>query len=57
MKPRINMITLSVKDIAKAMQLYENGPGLPRMSFEGGAAFFLLNGRQSLSWVDNWVCV
>ncbi len=48
MKPRINMITLGVKDMEKAIQFYANGLGLPRMPFEGGAAFFTLNG----SWLS-----
>lgn len=48
MKPRINMITLGVKDMEKAIRFYENGLGLPRMPFEGGAAFFNLKG----SWLS-----
>jgi len=44
MKPRINMITLGVSDMERAVQFYEKGLGLPRMPFEGGAAFFMLNG-------------
>jgi uncharacterized protein len=48
MKPRINMITLGVKDMEKAIQFYANGLGLPRTPFEGGAAFFTLNG----SWLS-----
>lgn len=41
------MITLGVRDMEKAIQFYANGLGLPRMPFEGGAAFFVLNG----SWL------
>jgi uncharacterized protein len=48
MKPRINMITLGVRDMEKAILFYEKGLGLPRMPFEGGAAFFTLNG----SWLS-----
>ena len=48
MKPRINMITLGVRNMERAIQFYENGLGLPRMPFEGGAAFFVLNG----SWLS-----
>lgn len=48
MKPRINMITLGVADMAKAVSFYEKGLGFPRMPFEGGAAFFMLNG----SWLS-----
>ncbi|ACM18699.1 glyoxalase/bleomycin resistance protein/dioxygenase superfamily protein [Geotalea daltonii FRC-32] len=48
MKPRINMITLGVGDMEKAAAFYERGLGLPRMPFEGGAAFFMLNG----SWLS-----
>ena len=48
MKPRINMITLGVRDMDRAVQFYENGLGLPRMPFEGGAVFFTLNG----SWLS-----
>lgn len=42
------MITLGVKDMEKAIRFYENGLGLSRMSFEGGTAFFMLNG----SWLS-----
>jgi catechol 2,3-dioxygenase-like lactoylglutathione lyase family enzyme len=48
MKPRINMITLGVSDMEKAVQFYEKGLGLPRMPFEGGVVFFILNG----SWLS-----
>jgi uncharacterized protein len=48
MKPRINMITLGVSDMERAVKFYEKGLGLPRMPFEGGAAFFMLNG----SWLS-----
>lgn len=48
MKPRINMITLGVRDMVKAARFYEQGLGFPRMPFEGGAAFFMLNG----SWLS-----
>lgn len=42
------MITLGVSDMEKAIAFYEKGMGLPRMPFEGGAAFFMLNG----SWLS-----
>ena len=48
MKPRINMITLGVSDMQKAIRFYEKGLGFPRLPFEGGAAFFTLNG----SWLS-----
>lgn len=48
MKPRINMITLGVRDMEKAVRFYEQGLGFPRMPFEGGAAFFTLSG----SWLS-----
>lgn len=48
MQPRINMITLGVRDMENAIRFYEQGLGLPRMPFEGGAAFFTLNG----SWLS-----
>jgi uncharacterized protein len=48
MKPRINMITLGVKDMERAIRFYADGLGLPRMPFEGGAAFFTLSG----SWLS-----
>ncbi len=44
MKPRINMITLGVADLERAIRFYEKGLGLQRMPFEGVAAFFTLNG-------------
>lgn len=48
MKPRISMITLGVRDMEQATRFYEQGLGLPRMPFEGGAAFFTLKG----SWLS-----
>jgi catechol 2,3-dioxygenase-like lactoylglutathione lyase family enzyme len=44
MKPRINIITLGVKDLEKSIHFYEHGLGLPRMPFEGNVAFFELSG-------------
>lgn len=38
MKPRINMITLGVRDMEKAIRFYEKGLGLPRMPFDGVAS-------------------
>lgn len=43
MKPWINIITLGVSDLDRASRLYER-LGLPRMAFEGGVAFFELQG-------------
>ncbi len=48
MKPRVSMITLGVTDMEKSVRFYEKGLDLPRMPFEGGAAFFTLNG----SWLS-----
>ena len=48
MKPRINMITLGVRNMEEAVRFYEKGLGFPRMPFEGGAVFFTLNG----SWLS-----
>ena len=48
MKPRINMITLGVADMERAIRFYEKGLGFQRMPFDGGAAFFMLNG----SWLS-----
>jgi len=48
MKPRVSMITLGVTDMERSVRFYEKGLGLPRMPFEGGAAFFTLNG----SWLS-----
>ena len=47
MKPRINMITLGVQDLKRAIRFYEEGLGLPRKPFEGDVAFFELKG----SWL------
>jgi catechol 2,3-dioxygenase-like lactoylglutathione lyase family enzyme len=44
MKPRINMITLGVQDLKRAIRFYEEGLGLPRKPFEGDVAFFELKG-------------
>lgn len=47
MKPRISMITLGVRDLAAAIEFYEQGLGLPRMDSPPQVAFFTLNG----SWL------
>ncbi|MCB1724858.1 MAG: VOC family protein [Chromatiaceae bacterium] len=44
MKPRISMITLGVRDLAAAIDFYENGLGLPRMDSPPEVAFFTLSG-------------
>jgi len=44
MKPRINMITLGVADLARATTFYEQGLGMPRLPFNDGVAFFNLHG-------------
>jgi len=44
MQPRISMITLGVRDLAAAIEFYEQGLGLPRMDSPPGVAFFPLNG-------------
>jgi catechol 2,3-dioxygenase-like lactoylglutathione lyase family enzyme len=44
MKPRISMITLGVRDLAKAIEFYEKGLGFPRMESPPEVAFFTLNG-------------
>lgn len=44
MKPRISMITLGVRDLATAIDFYENGLGFPRMESPPEVAFFPLNG-------------
>lgn len=44
MNPRISMITLGVRDLAAAIEFYEQGLGFPRMESPPGVAFFTLNG-------------
>jgi catechol 2,3-dioxygenase-like lactoylglutathione lyase family enzyme len=44
MKPRISMITLGVRDFARAVAFYEEGLGFPRMESPPEVAFFTLNG-------------
>ena len=44
MKPRISMITLGVRDLAKSIKFYEQGLGFPRMESPPEVAFFTLNG-------------
>ena len=44
MNPRISMITLGVRDLAAAINFYENGLGFPRMESPPEVAFFTLNG-------------
>ncbi len=48
MKPRINIITLGVKDLNSAAAFYEGGLGFPRTNFVGDIVFFSLNG----SWLS-----
>ena len=47
MQPRISMITLGVRDLARAVEFYEVGLGFPRMESPPEVAFFTLNG----SWL------
>ena len=47
MKPRISMITLGVRDMARSVRFYEQGLGLPRMDSPPEVAFFTLDG----SWL------
>lgn len=45
MQPRISLITLGVSDLAKSIEFYEKGLGLPRRQDENeGIAFFELQG-------------
>ena len=44
MKPRISMITLGVRNMAAAVEFYEQGLGFPRMESPPEVAFFTLNG-------------
>lgn len=44
MKPRISMITLGVRDLARAVRFYEEGLGFPRMDSPPEVAFFTLHG-------------
>ncbi len=44
MKPRISMVTLGVRDLAKAVAFYQEGLGLPRMESPPEVAFFTLDG-------------
>lgn len=44
MQPRISMITLGVRDLARAIRFYERGLGFPRMESPPEVAFFTLNG-------------
>lgn len=44
MQPRISLITLGVRDLARAIEFYEKGLGLPRMESPPEVAFFTLNG-------------
>ena len=52
MKPRINMITLGVKDMEKAIQFYANGLGLPRMPFAGATSGDIerMGGQSDSAW-------
>lgn len=44
MNPRISMITLGVRDLARAIRFYQEGLGLPRRGEDENVAFFDLNG-------------
>ncbi|MFP6712186.1 MAG: VOC family protein [Rhodospirillales bacterium] len=47
MKPRISMVTLGVSDLARAVEFYQTGVGLPKMESPPEVAFFNLDG----SWL------
>lgn len=47
MNPRISMITLGVRNMAKAVTFYRDGLGFPQMESPPSVAFFTLNG----SWL------
>ena len=47
MKPYLSMISLGVHDLAKSIEFYETGLGLPRMESPPEVAFFPLKG----SWL------
>ncbi|MCI4663609.1 MAG: VOC family protein [Neomegalonema sp.] len=48
LSPRISMITLGVKNVAKAAEFYRDGLGFPQLEFDNpNVAFFTLNG----SWL------
>ncbi len=56
MQPRISLITLGVKELARSIEFYEQGLGLPRMESPPEVAFFTLNsswlglyGREALA--------
>jgi len=44
MQPRINIITLGVKELTIATRFYEQGLGFPKLDFDGDISFFRLNG-------------
>jgi catechol 2,3-dioxygenase-like lactoylglutathione lyase family enzyme len=44
MKPRVNMITLAVRDLAAATRFYASGLGFPMMDSPPGVSFFTLDG-------------
>ncbi|HAD47052.1 MAG TPA: glyoxalase, partial [Alcanivorax sp.] len=44
MKPRMSLLTLGVRDLARSVRFYEQGLGLPRMPSPPEVAFFTLNG-------------
>lgn len=44
MKPRISMITLGVRDLARSVKFYEEGLGFPRRDSPPEVAFFTLDG-------------
>ena len=44
MKPRINMITLGVKDLERSIKFYHEGLGFPLKEEPDSIAFFKLNG-------------
>ena len=45
MKPRMNLVTLGVADLPRAIAFYQQGLGLPRFEFPSEQiAFFALNG-------------
>lgn len=44
MEPRLSLITLGVRDLARSIEFYEKGLGLPRREGGEGVAFFETRG-------------
>lgn len=53
MQPRINLVTLGVRDLDRATRFYRDGLGLPKVGDDPGVSFFQMGGMVLALWGYN----